>query len=167
MEEFFGLLERNLKAKYKSLQAGSIQPFLGSVVVDVATPETRAIPMNELILERLDDLAKRISRSENRTSHFMPARPRKAGDVLFRTNEEKSTAFYSVPTNSFDEVWGTIENDYSTLQVIGEDDGLVYIAASSTPSRSSESAKETALAAMVRTFGGSLGVPERYTKAYR
>ena len=65
MEEFFQELSRCLKEKYKSFTDNNYTPFLSGVVVDVASPETRVVGVNDLIVNRLDDISARLSSVES------------------------------------------------------------------------------------------------------
>uniref|UniRef100_A0A0N4ZWK3 Response regulatory domain-containing protein n=1 Tax=Parastrongyloides trichosuri TaxID=131310 RepID=A0A0N4ZWK3_PARTI len=155
MEDFFDLLVDSLKAKHNAILNGTYEPFLGKVVVDVASPETRAIPMNELILERLDDLAKRLPRSDGR--RISPPLPRPSidrGIVRFRSEKSKSTAFFSLPLATASTILDQISSSYTTVTTIFEEPGIIYVAASSVPPRDSESASEAATASVVRAYDG-------------
>ncbi|WP_292057470.1 MULTISPECIES: hypothetical protein [unclassified Brevundimonas] len=168
MEDFFDLLVDSLKAKHNAILNGTYEPFLGKVVVDVASPETRAIPMNELILERLDDLAKRLPRSDGR--RISPPLPRPSidrGIVRFRSEKSKSTAFFSLPLATASTILDQISSSYTTVTTIFEEPGIIYVAASSVPPRDSESASEAATASVVRAYDGFIGVPAEYAAKYK
>jgi hypothetical protein len=64
MEEFFRKLTRVLQEKYRAFTGDAYVPFLGNVIVDVASPETREVGANEIILSRLDDIAARLGTME-------------------------------------------------------------------------------------------------------
>jgi hypothetical protein len=64
MEEFFSALQESLKIKLTAYRNGTYTPFLGQVVVDVLSPETREVPLDELVLAKLDELGSRLGRLE-------------------------------------------------------------------------------------------------------
>lgn len=65
IEEFFKKLEKSLKDKFDRYKREDYQPFLANVIVDVASPQTRELELNDLILSRLDELARKIASVEN------------------------------------------------------------------------------------------------------
>ncbi|WP_390587243.1 hypothetical protein [Erythrobacter sp. MTPC3] len=64
MEEFFSKLENSIKDKYRLALENDYNAFLSSVIVDVASPQTREVELNELVLSRLDDLARKVASIE-------------------------------------------------------------------------------------------------------
>lgn len=69
MEEFFRKLGKVLHEKYVAFGSPGYTPFLGNVIVDVASPETREVGVNELLLSRLDEIASRITDFESSIKH--------------------------------------------------------------------------------------------------
>jgi hypothetical protein len=64
MEDFFRKLSRVIQEKHRAASNESYVPFLGNVIVDVASPETREVGANEIILSRLNDISMRLSSME-------------------------------------------------------------------------------------------------------
>jgi len=65
MEDFFKRLGRVLQDKYRAMQSETYVSFLGNVIVDVASPETREVGVNDIILTRLDDISSRLRSVES------------------------------------------------------------------------------------------------------
>jgi hypothetical protein len=98
MEDFFKKLTRAIKDKYAASQKDNYVPFLGAVIVDVASPETREVGANQIILDRLDSLAteiRRIDRARSSTPAPSPQGGRIGGEVGFTIPEASFDAFYS------------------------------------------------------------------------
>lgn len=68
MEKFFEKFEEILNAKLSAYKEGKYTPFLGNIVVDVISPQTRETSIDEIILSRFDDLSSRINRIERNVS---------------------------------------------------------------------------------------------------
>ena len=65
MEDFFRKFGKVLQEKHAAFVTGdAYTPFLGKVIVDVASPETREVGVNELLLTRLDEINSRIGAVE-------------------------------------------------------------------------------------------------------
>lgn len=64
MEVFFEKLNEALNARFNAFKEGTYISFLGKVVVDVLSPETREVPIDQLLLSRLDDIGNRLGRLE-------------------------------------------------------------------------------------------------------
>lgn len=61
MEDFFRKFGRVLQEKYEAYSKGDVYtPFLGNVIVDVASPETREVGVNEFLINRLDEIGARL-----------------------------------------------------------------------------------------------------------
>src|SRR4051794_30951258 len=65
MEDFFRSLAKALQEKHAAYQSDKYTPFLGHVIVDVVSPETREVEFNELLLTRLDEITQRLSSVES------------------------------------------------------------------------------------------------------
>lgn len=65
MEDFFRRLTKALQEKHSAFAKGeSYTPFLGKVIIDVASPETRELGANDLLLSRLDEISTRLGAVE-------------------------------------------------------------------------------------------------------
>lgn len=102
MEEFFRKLSKVLKEKHFAYESESYTPFLGNVIVDVASPETRELGLSDLLLSRFDDIADRIARLEiaSRPPRRLPVRatipavtPRVNGSLTFDIPEDSFENF--------------------------------------------------------------------------
>jgi len=99
MEDFFSKLDKRLKEKYGSFKSGKYLAFLSSVVVDVASPQTREVGLSDLLLSRIDDLNRKFSAFENKSLQNDQAprvRPRaiiKRDFVYVDIPEEKADEF--------------------------------------------------------------------------
>lgn len=164
MEEFFARLETSLRAKLKAYSEGTYEPFLGAVVVDVLTPEARAVPFNELILERIEDLSRQLSRPSSQAP--APARNRSNGTTSYRLGQSRSVAFFTIPAANEHRFAAEIMPNYRHLSQLSRDRENVYLAAESIPPRSPDSEIETAATALARQLGGHRGAPDRLTDAY-
>lgn len=65
MEKFFDDLKRMLTAKYEASKLGTYQSYLSDVVVEVVEPETREVTFDSAMLDRLDEINRRIARIES------------------------------------------------------------------------------------------------------
>lgn len=72
MEIFLEKLKEYIFDRYNSSKNGTYTPFLANLVVDVLSPSEREVPIDKLILSRLDDLDRRISEG-NRKSELSGA----------------------------------------------------------------------------------------------
>jgi hypothetical protein len=64
MEDFFRKLGKVLQEKHTAYSSESYTPFLGKVIVDVASPQTRELGLNELLLSRLEEISARLGSVE-------------------------------------------------------------------------------------------------------
>lgn len=68
MEKFFEDFSELLKARYLAYNDGTYEPYLGDVVVEVLEPQTKEVSIGEAVLERIDEMASRMSRLEKISS---------------------------------------------------------------------------------------------------
>lgn len=68
MEVFFEKFSNLLKSRLNAYKAGTYEPYLGDVVVEVLEPQTKEVSVEDLVLERLDELGTRMSRIERNTN---------------------------------------------------------------------------------------------------
>jgi hypothetical protein len=73
MEDFFRKLVKSLNDKMAASKGNTYTPFLNSVIIDVASPETRELGANDLLLSRLDDISRRLLTIEMNSSRGVPA----------------------------------------------------------------------------------------------
>lgn len=102
MEDFFRVLSKILKDKHKSLLDDKYTPFLGNVIVDVVSPETREVSLNEAILSRLEQISTRLNSVETlarieRTSSLVRSRKAElhSGMFSFEIPDENAETFSS------------------------------------------------------------------------
>jgi hypothetical protein len=60
MEDFFRKIGKVLQEKLAISKTEKYTPFLGSVIVDVASPEMREVGVNDLLLSRLEEVSNRL-----------------------------------------------------------------------------------------------------------
>lgn len=70
MEKFFSTFSAALKAKFDGYKSNSYKPFLGDVVVDVLEPTTRNVSIENVVIDRLDEISRRISRLEQGKRYY-------------------------------------------------------------------------------------------------
>lgn len=165
MEEFFGRIEGALQAKLKAYRDGTYEPFLGNVVVDVLSPESRAVPFNELILERIEDLSRQIARPQSRLKDIGPP-DRPLSFTSFRSGTTRSVAFFTVPKANEGSFVQQVGSKYGQILVLERDTFNTYLAAVSIPPRSLESDAEIAAANAAKILGGRRGVPDGYSDRF-
>lgn len=64
MEKFFSIFATTLRSKLDAYRSSQYKPFLGDMVVEVLEPSTKNVSAENLIIERLDEIGRRISRIE-------------------------------------------------------------------------------------------------------
>jgi hypothetical protein len=109
MEDFFRKLAKVLQEKHAASKAQGYTPFLGNVIVDVASPETREVGVNELLLSRLDEITARLASLEavTRRPRGGPALPRPSassarGTFMVEIDEEAAHDFISEAMEEFE-----------------------------------------------------------------
>ncbi len=114
MEDFFSKLDKHLKDKFSSFNSDTYSAFLASVVVDVASPQTREVGFSDMILSRLEDLNRKISALDNRPTPSQIITRNRPKSILDRSYiyveipSEKSEEFIE-RANSLYDVDGIIE----------------------------------------------------------
>jgi hypothetical protein len=112
MEDFFRRLSKALQDKHTAYVSDTYTPFLGHVIVDVASPETREVGFNELLFSRLDDITNRLSSVE-----ISVKRPRVIGSTPRRPRPDLTSGTITVEIpddqmNDFaNETFGIMEID--------------------------------------------------------
>lgn len=122
MEDFFARLEKALRDKHAASENENYTPFLNSVIVDVASPETRELGANELLLSRLDDLSERLSRIETPPR---PLRPRSSSPP--REPLTRGAFDFTIPEDSFDAFETAISSWYEIDEInkTSTDNGVI------------------------------------------
>lgn len=99
---FFRTISKILKEKNKSLSDENYIPFLGSVIVDVVSPETREVSLSEAILSKLDHISTRLNSVESLTRHERGSNSRRNlrsefhnGTLNFQIPDEKFESFFT------------------------------------------------------------------------
>lgn len=158
MEEFFERLESSLQEKLTSYASGTYEPFLGKVVVDVLAPETRSIPFNELILDRLDDLAQQISRPQN-TVRPIFQRADNNNRITSRVATDYAVFFYTIPEEMVEIFSEKLKDAFSVIEVIGSDKQGVFIAGLNRPKTGNEDKFDAILSSFIKEVRGRRSVP--------
>lgn len=158
MEEFFRKLSKVLKEKFSSFGTDAYTPFLGSVIVDVASPETREVGFNELLLSRFDDIADRMVRLESvvrplRRSSSTPSAP-------IGITRSSGIIHFEIPADYFEEASGEFLEQFEFDRVIetsnrnGIKSGVVHFSAADSVMSVHQKAEE-----ILNKWGGSIEVP--------
>lgn len=125
MEDFFRRLAKVLQEKYAAYKGEGYTPFLGNVIVDVASPETREVGLNELLLSRLEEISTRLGTVENavKPPKNQPSQKPKrvfTGQIAVEIPDESVDTFKQIAGDMF-EVDGirlnTIQNGVANLTV--------------------------------------------------
>lgn len=99
METFLEKFSALLNARLAAFADGTYEPYLGDVVVEVLEPQTKEVSIGEAVLERLEEMARRMSRLE-KSSIFTQYNPSPA-----RKNIAPSHPYYiqfSIPLENVD-----------------------------------------------------------------
>lgn len=102
MERFYGKLETALVEKHTSYLSETYTPFLGKVIVDVISPQTREISADQAVLSKLDEIGSRVEGLESRI-RLNSVNPRSRGP--FTSTDIKINGgkiVYIVPDENFD-----------------------------------------------------------------
>jgi hypothetical protein len=152
MENFFKTLSKNLKEKYNASQQENYTPFLSSVIVDVASPQTREVGVNELLLSRMNEISQRLSRLESKpmSSRVPPAGKRfLSGKIEVFVPEENVDDFII-------DALGDIDFDQVNKKKVRGNEVVLEIIYSGADNYSSVFDKATSLAVK---YGGDTEVP--------
>lgn len=168
MEEFFVSLEASLKEKYAALQAGEYVPFLGSIVVDVLSPEERIVGVNEIMLERLSDKERKIS---NLTSSGIKARSKISTSHLARTvssiSGKSGVVLGTIPEEKISLLQKSCARVGAKVDILGVSEGEIYFSvAVDVPDGSSHAFDEIKerFRGMFKDLDGELGIVEHIYK---
>jgi len=93
MEDFFKRLGRVLQEKHRAMESETYVSFLGNVIVDVASPETREVGVNDIILTRLDEISSRLRSVESLTK---PVRSPASNPNPHRSPKPESGSVYVI-----------------------------------------------------------------------
>jgi hypothetical protein len=128
MEDFFNRLSTQLNEKYDAAQRESYQPFLSNVVIDVLAPKERPGTLDQVILNKLDDLSYRIQIiDDNRRSEKMAA---SAGITETHITDSQMNIYISCKEiTNFDKMRTEIEKVpfFRSMEVIDESDSVSYV----------------------------------------
>ena len=160
MEDFFRRLGKVLQDKMAISKTDNYTPFLGSVIVNVASPEMREVGVNDLLLSRLDEVAHRLISVEASVK-----RPRNvAGSSANRPRSSapatSGTIEVSMPVAAIDEfsneVLALYEVDDVSRKSTRNGVALLRLAYSESDDRF---ALDTKVSEIAERFGGELEVP--------
>lgn len=158
MEEFFEKLENSIKEKLKSYQDGNYEPFLGNVVVDVLAPESRSLPINELILDRLGEISQQISRSAS-PSRPVSARIDQTKRINSRIFTNKAMYFYSIPESTVDVVRAKLSEEFQDFHILDRSSDGFFVAGVNEPKTGNEDKFDNSISSFISEIGGRKGVP--------
>lgn len=171
MENFFEELSSALNDKYDASQQQGYVPFLGGIVVDVLSPQQREVGINELLLDRLGDLSKKVSALESGAST-----PRKS----FRKNTDATShistydgyngeIYFTIPSRNVD-IFKTSVKKFNpkTVGPFYVDEDLTYGVIRLTGIRNSKDfdALKSELASATAHTGFKIGVPNEAYEFY-
>lgn len=128
MEEFFTVLEASIREKYTASLKDNYTPFLGHIVVDVLSPQERVVGINELIIDRMDSIERKIANLSTKPIRRQEAGLRSAMTVSTYGGDVNSI-YATVPRHeyaTFNEVCQDIGAD--KVRVIGKNAELNYCA---------------------------------------
>lgn len=122
MEAFFEKFKDALQGKLTAYKAGTYEPYLGDVVVEVLEPQTKEVGINEIVLERLDTISLRIARLEKDKS------PRSRADINRSSIYSKrlSEIEFSIPNVASDAIESILETRATSYSTQIEGDLLNY-----------------------------------------
>lgn len=163
MEEFLTNLSLSLKTKIESSRSGTYSPFLGHVVVDVLSPETRQVSLSDLVVDRLDEISKRIGRLEH--SGRSPQSPSPTSRTISEADYRGSRSYYEAPADTLSSSMEILSKFYNNVETIGSVGESIYFSASN-PASKSPNLSENATKALEK-IGGSRGIPERHLKLFQ
>ena len=155
MEDFFSKIAKALKEKHSALVKGDYNPFLNSVIVDVASPQTREVGVNELLLSRLEELSMRLARME-----AYDRRPRPSARTPRASLSLKGNIDIIIPVEKFDDFKSEVMSWYEVDMVrkktedqINVSGVVVYSGADSVVDLHSR------LSETIGNYGGEIDVP--------
>lgn len=161
MESFMTLLSETIKEKLEAFQENRYSPFLGSIVVDVATPETRSVPLNEIVLDRLEQIGNRLSRLEKQGKPTPPPVSYGGDSVVSSLGGGKYRAYYTVPIERSDTAIALLSNYFEQVHMLGKDTRNSYISAVCEAAKSHVADSATD---MIMPLGAKRGVPQSMTR---
>jgi len=162
MEEFFRKLARVLQEKYAAFTSGdAYTPFLGKVIIDVASPETRELGANDLLLSRLDEISSRLGavegavRRPRATSVPVPNAlrgirdGRASGEVTVEVPEDQAADFSAEAISMF---------EIDSVEKVTVRAGLASLAVRFSGAPSHQAAYD-AIQRLAKKHGGDIEVP--------
>lgn len=125
MEKFFRLLASALKEKHEAWLKNEYQPFLGTIVVDVITPGHREITADVAIVDKLDDITRRLARIEVREAVASQS-TRSVDNTLFQGRGSES--YYTVRVNPAEALAQFMRNPLvAQAATLGADANATYL----------------------------------------
>jgi hypothetical protein len=154
MEAFFEKFSNLLKARLAAFKAGTYEPYLGDVVVEVLEPQTKEISVENLVLERLDELNGRMSRIERNSGRSWREGPTSAS----APGKSRAHIYAWIPIENAEEFEASLGRIVSKRAEIDRGDKRFYKLYSDgdLPTQHFVRRIETRTSAA----GGGLGVPE-------
>lgn len=156
MEEFFKKLSKSIKEKHAHFQSESYVPFLSSVIIDVASPETREVGLNELLLSRIEDISRRMAAIEVNTT----AVPSSVAPRFSRRNRTSGSIELSIPEDRISDFVSAAHElfEVDDVAVAAPADGQIDVMVDFSGGESISSSKDQ-LIDFAKRFGGEEAVP--------
>lgn len=160
MESFFEKFSTLLKARLESHRNGTYEPYLSDVVVEVLEPQTKEMSVENLVLERLNELGGRISRIERNTSPSNRTIPR----VVDSEPNVENYTYAWVPEGTSDLFKSSLESLSTSYSYINEDGRSYFKIAIPRGSRGHNF--RSRLKNRLDTYGGDVGAPDNLVETF-
>lgn len=154
MEAFFEGFSTLLKSRLEAYRAGAYEPYLSDVVVEVLEPQTKEVSIGDLVLERIDELGKRLSRMERSASSRLPS----TVSSKHWSYGLGGFTYVGIPEEHAAEFKGSLSPIASTVAEYPLNGRSYFKIASPGGSRAANFA--TQLGRRLDVFGGDVGAPE-------
>lgn len=166
MEIFFENFSEKIKGKHSAFKSGKYQPFLGQIIVEVASPTEKSSTIDDIILSRIDNIDRKLG---------LINRPYKYGETPLegilppnsRTASSLTTKFIAVKISDEGKfISGLSGLPNYTLEEMERRDGTVYYKISAPNEPSGLVSSSDRLAAYLSQSGAIIGVPKKIVDAY-
>ncbi len=161
MEEFFARVAYDLRAKREAFSDNTYSAFLGDIVVDVLAPSAREVPLDNLILSRLDDLSRRLDNIQFQSSNMGVAHPvgsnMLSGPSQLVTSNTSNDNAFRLRLDGFLDGWKLL-----TLEAEGSN--LYYNLLTNGRKIRGEVLSPDELSAIISLCGAEVGIPGEIAK---
>lgn len=158
MEGFFEKFTSTLNDRLTAYRAGTYEPYLADVVVEVLEPQTKEVSIQELVLERLDEIGARLSRLERGPHQSFTKN-------TFANLLSGSSSYASVPKESAASFVSIVQEFSPRIRSINEDDTAYFRV--DRPSNISQADFNSKLVTATAGFDGDFGIPENILSRFR